>query len=337
MVEGRPIPAIFLYKDPQGSKYSYNILDGKQRLESLMLFVGDKRADINIPQWRKHFFQPSHQKHGNFVVKLNSGAVSFRDLDEAVVRDFMEYAIPTIEINLTAETTLDEIISLFVDINQYGEKVRRFDIVKALAKNPLLDSVWHLVAEKQMRGKDVFYRQKRSPFTKVLKTLQVVDNIVETNAQTDRIWERLLEIALYARTNKHVAPTQILKGFISGTGDKEKLSVLETKKLREVFNFLSSAYADKAISGARLAKDQTHFYTMVTSIMGASLLATYGANDLKRRLKAFAVALDSPTQLPDKKLAKSMQAYMEEAKTQTTHINRREKRQDLFIGLIEAL
>ena len=26
IVQGRPIPAIFLYKDPQGSRYSYNIL-----------------------------------------------------------------------------------------------------------------------------------------------------------------------------------------------------------------------------------------------------------------------------------------------------------------------
>ena len=40
MVQGRPIPAIFLYKEASGSKYSYNILDGKQRLESLLLFVG---------------------------------------------------------------------------------------------------------------------------------------------------------------------------------------------------------------------------------------------------------------------------------------------------------
>src|SRR5580704_5788090 len=43
MVQGRPIPAIFLYKEASGSKYSYNILDGKQRLESLLLFVGGER------------------------------------------------------------------------------------------------------------------------------------------------------------------------------------------------------------------------------------------------------------------------------------------------------
>src|ERR1043166_8890297 len=35
IVKGRPIPAIFLYKEAAGSQFSYNILDGKQRLESL--------------------------------------------------------------------------------------------------------------------------------------------------------------------------------------------------------------------------------------------------------------------------------------------------------------
>ena len=46
MVAGKPIPAIFLYKEASGSKYSYNILDGKQRLESLILFIGSSRSDL---------------------------------------------------------------------------------------------------------------------------------------------------------------------------------------------------------------------------------------------------------------------------------------------------
>src|SRR5579883_2945510 len=48
IVMGRPIPAIFLYKQADGSKYSYNILDGKQRLESLLLFIGGKRSDVKV-------------------------------------------------------------------------------------------------------------------------------------------------------------------------------------------------------------------------------------------------------------------------------------------------
>jgi len=36
MVQGKPIPAVFLYKEASGARYSYNILDGKQRIESVM-------------------------------------------------------------------------------------------------------------------------------------------------------------------------------------------------------------------------------------------------------------------------------------------------------------
>src|SRR5713101_877018 len=55
ILQGKPIPAIFLYKEPAGTKYSYNILDGKQRLESIILFVGNERADWSIPKWKGYF------------------------------------------------------------------------------------------------------------------------------------------------------------------------------------------------------------------------------------------------------------------------------------------
>src|SRR5437660_11463474 len=45
MVMGRPIPAIFLYKEGSGSKYQYNILDAKQRLENVLLFTSNERPE----------------------------------------------------------------------------------------------------------------------------------------------------------------------------------------------------------------------------------------------------------------------------------------------------
>ena len=46
IVQGRPIPAIFLYKEASGSRYSYNILDGKQRLESIILFIANRSGGL---------------------------------------------------------------------------------------------------------------------------------------------------------------------------------------------------------------------------------------------------------------------------------------------------
>jgi hypothetical protein len=147
IVNGLPIPAIFLYKEEAGSKYSYNILDGKQRLESLLLFIGNKRADVFIRDVTKYFFHEKERKFVDFSIDVDGSKTTFEDLPEEAVRDFREYAIPTIEINLTDDTSLDEIIDLFIDINQSGVEVNRFAIVKAMgSKNPLLSSVFALIA-----------------------------------------------------------------------------------------------------------------------------------------------------------------------------------------------
>lgn len=190
----RPIPAIFLYKDEAGSKYSYNILDGKQRLESIVMFIGEDNDALAIKTWNKYIFGREHRRSVGFAVDLKDGKGKrkFSEFDEKMIRDLREYPIPTIEIALNENTSLDEIISLFVDINQYGAKVTRLNIVRAMKqKDPLLKDVYALVAEKQQRYQDVFTKKKKSSFVAVLKKLNVVTSISDSDAQADRMWEKL--------------------------------------------------------------------------------------------------------------------------------------------------
>jgi hypothetical protein len=264
IVSGRPIPAIFLYKEADGSKYTYNILDGKQRLESLLLFIGAKRSDVKIKAVLSYFYHDKEKELVDFQIDLNNRKATFAELPDDVVRDFLEYSIPTIEITLDDETSLDEIINLFVDINQQGVKVNRFDIVKAIGReNPLLRSVLDLIASKQERRKDVFFKKKRTSFTRVLDRLQVVRNLDAPNQKVDRMWERLFEIVLFCRTGKHRAPGQILKSFIRSKIDdseKKKITRAELKTLKIVFGFLANCYSRSALGSSRLATDQPHFY-----------------------------------------------------------------------------
>jgi len=172
IVNGRPIPAIFLYKEAEGSKYTYNILDGKQRLESLLMFIGSSRPDVKINDVKGYFYSKREKESVGFYIAHEGKNQTFRQLSEAVVRDFREYAIPTIEIDLDVESSLDEVINLFVDINQQGEKVKRFDIVKAIGRgNKLLSSSLDLIATKQRRKNDIFYKKRHTVFTRVLQRL----------------------------------------------------------------------------------------------------------------------------------------------------------------------
>jgi hypothetical protein len=339
IVQGRPIPAIFLYKEASGSRYSYNILDGKQRLESLILFIGSRREDFKVQRWDRYFFSKGDRKDVDFRIDLPDGRQSFKDLDEAVIRDFREYAIPTIEINLTDESSLDEIINLFVDINQQGVPVNRFDIVKAMGRtNALLRSVFGLVAIEQRRGEDVYYKPIRNDFTFVLKRLQIVDNLADDNSRVDRMWERLLEIALFQRTRKHRKPVEILKSFISLREKQAKLTAVEKGKLRKLFTVLATAYRTSELKDTRLATDQTHFYVMITSLIGSdsnlngeSELLAFDESDLVRQLVSFGKIIDGISPMPKSRtLARVIRRYLDLSTKQTTDVSRREERQKLF-------
>ena len=346
MVTSRPIPAIFLYKEPDGSQFSYNILDGKQRLESLILFIGTRRADLSVQNVKDYFFEQKEKKQANYSIILEGKKVSFKDLSEAMIREFREYAIPTIEIDFDDETSLDEIINLFVDINQQGEKVKRFDIVKAIGnQSPLLQSVFDLMASQQGRKQDVHFKKKNTVFTRVLQMLQTVQNATDANQKVDRIWERLVEIALFCRTNNHRAPRDILKSFIKskGSGGKDAGAVTdaELSKLKKVFAFLDKCYKQTNFGKTRLARDVPQFYTMVTCLLSSDLLAADGSPPdypgVKRKLLEFANFLDSTKTPADEELAKTITHYKQVAARRTTDPGQRKIRQDTFLQIMAKL
>lgn len=340
ILQGKPIPAIFLYKEPAGSKYSYNILDGKQRLESLILFIGNERKDLGIPQWKRYFFSEKHRKEVGFSVEMSGEATTFADLDDPAIRELREYSIPTIEITLNDESTLDDMISLFVDINQYGVKVNRFDIVKAMGRNdPLLMDVFKLIAEEQKRGEDIFYRTKRTPFTNILKTINVIQKLADQKSQVDRMWERMLEIVQFSRTLKHRKPVEILKSFISKPDQPSPLlRPSEEKQLKRIFTFLGHAYKESPLAATKLAVDQTHFYSMVTAIIGGKLLEEYDPSALMSKLVRFSNVLEEKEILPDGHMAiDSIKKYQALSVKQTTDVSRREDRQKQMITAIALL
>jgi len=337
IVLGRPIPAVFLYKEAYGSKYTYNILDGKQRLESLILFITDSRTDVRIDKWARYFFDNAHQKAAGFSVELSNGDYSFSKLPDAEVREFREYAIPTVEITLDDESSLDEVISLFVDINQQGVAVNRFDIVKAMYKGgPLMKSVFSLLALEQKRGQDIYYRPKKNEFTNVLKRLQIVENVGAPNSKVDKMWEKLMELSLFVRTKTHRKPATILKEFIAAKKlAHPKLNGKEIAQLRRVFAFMASLRT--SLGGSRIFTDQVHSYTVITSLLRTEFLDTQGDGPVRRKLKKYAALLDGNAQPQSRSIGKRMKEYREISAKQTTDISRRQLRDEIFVHLFSLL
>jgi len=346
IVQGKPIPAVFLYKELEKDRYSYYILDGKQRIESLILFIASQTKGagmrMSIPAWASYFSMPKDRKHAYFWIDLpGEGKVKFDQLPEAVVANLGEYSLSTIEITLTGETSLDEVIDLFVDINQEGEPVKRFDVVKAIGTdNPLLQSVFDLIALEEHRKQDIRYKGKNNEFTYVLKALSQIAKVPDGNAKVDRVWERLLEVVFYVRARRHRQPTDILRSFLrtrsqSDSTPEKAITSAETKTIRRLFRFLKSAYRAGLVDTA-LAKDQTHFYTMFTSLLSDDLLDKYDDTVLQQKLIKMArlIAVPPPAKSP---LSKPIAEYMERSLRQTTHPGRRDERQKLFTTIIGLL
>lgn len=333
VVRGRPIPAIFLYREASGDKYEYNILDGKQRLESLILFIGNQRPSLQVKDIAKYFFEKKLRDAANFKIDIGGKKQGLKDLDDDLFRELQEYVIPTIEIALSEDhpSALDEMINLFVDINSYGVQVKRFDIVKAMSKDKLLSGAFNLVAQREKRGKDVLYKAKKNEFTGVLKTLQVVESLRDANSKVDRMWELLVEIVLFIRTKKHRNPVEILKSFIRvGEKGQQRISASETSQLRRLFKFLVAAYKPDVLRKSRLATNQIHFYTMVTSIISSNLLDEISRDQLIRKLAIFGEMVDEKVTSP-KNLAKALRSYRDLSQRQTTHVSRREEREKNFV------
>lgn len=270
--------------------------------------------------------------------------LTFKQLPDEWVRDFREYAIPTIEIDLDDETSLDEIVDLFVDINQQGEKVKRFDIVKAIGKkNKVLQSVLHMVAQEQTRANDKYFKKKDTAYTRVLSRLQIVQK-ADDNQKVDRMWERLFEIVLFNRTGKHRQPSQILKTFIKAeeSADASALKQQEKARLQRCFNFLDACYAQTDLGDTRLARDLPHFYTMITTLLSSTLLDAEGAPPaypkVRQKLLSFAQMLAEDAEKPaDKATVKALEEYRQAATKQTTHPGRRATRQQRMLEIMAKL
>lgn len=333
----KPIPAIFLYKEERGSMYTYNILDGKQRVESLILFIASKRPDFKIEKWRTFFSDTNDRKDENFTVKLNNHNYSIDKLPEDIMRDFREYQIPTVEIIMDDNTELDEIISLFVDINQQGVKVKRFDIVKAMRRDSkILLQTYNMVAYAK-KAKDPMPQLYKNSITKVIKNLSVIDKTGDRQAKTDKIWEKLTEIAVFSKTKKHVKPSQILKGFINKRDfTSTSLNRVETASIRKAFNFLQVLYRDATVKESPMAKDQIHFYTSVTSIINNNLLTAYTQEELIRKCTAFSKIFTPNWTSPNRVIKSKVKEYLELSKRSTADVDNRNKRQDIFLYLMDA-
>ena len=114
--QGYPIPSIFIYRheDERTGKVVFEVIDGKQRIESLLMYTGLKKglfaAPVQLPDWE----EPRE--------------LLWRQLRKMKRQSILEeYQIQTIEVT----GVLSDIIELFVRINSTGNALTPQEIKNA--------------------------------------------------------------------------------------------------------------------------------------------------------------------------------------------------------------
>lgn len=109
LLGGFPIPAIFLYRRHDGRKPCYDVIDGKQRLETIFRFMGAMRGAFSVK---------AEVPGLDGVQQFSSTSLKRNRQQMALVRPRLDgYRIPVIEV----DGDLCDIIELFVRINSTGK------------------------------------------------------------------------------------------------------------------------------------------------------------------------------------------------------------------------
>ncbi len=236
-------------------------------------------------------------------------------------------------------TSLEELVSLFVDINSEGVPVTRFDVVKSLLErnDALFSQVFDLIALSQLRKKKSrYYRAKNTNFTFVMKRLSVVRRLADPNMRVDRMWERLMEIALFTRYKKHRAPAEILKAFIKAPKDQRnaRLTKAELRTLRGAFDYIATIYRRvPSFMNSKFATDQPQFYTMITLLLSTDIMERFTAVQFGKKLVEIRKVLDREVEAP-KEMEEDIKQYEDASTKQTTHPARRDRRQVTLENLL---
>ena len=227
LLQNYPIPSVFLYRQNENGKLRYDVIDGKQRLETVLMFQG-------VGHFRGH----------RFGAKLRiSPDAGVEEWDWQKIRKrghehrLMGYKFQTVEIT----GDLADIMDLFVRINSTGKRLTGAEKRKAkFFHSDFLKQAGRL-AKKKYR----FFLENRILSTGQIRRMKHVELVCELMAS----------IQAKAPINKKIA----LDGVIGGQGIDQRLLRKSVQETIRILNLVKKMFPD--IKTTRFA-NSVDFYSL---------------------------------------------------------------------------
>lgn len=310
-----PLPAVFLYCEKERGKLKYSVIDGKQRLETLLGFLGYLRGErfearIEVPG------MDGVQKVSAQTLKSNKAH------RERLWPHFMSYRIPVIEV----AGPLSDIIKVFVSINSTGKPLTRQEqrkanysgsglLVEATRLANKLEPYWLQVG---VMSTQQIARMKHVEFAAELLVTAETGDVINKKAPVDKVME-----------TSSMTPAQIRNASARIIG--------AVNNVKRMFPDLRSTRF----------KQLTDYYSLVVLV---AKLAQEGAilTDKKRNqlawdlLQAFSVEVDRIRELQRKLLATKPDTevyrdYLLTVSQMTDDVSQRRRREQILRGLIGSI
>jgi len=242
-----PLPAIFLYKRTENGDFVYDVVDGKQRLESIFRFMRIMRptfeAQVQLPDAEKAEYMGwpkiKSKKHSHL---------------------FTTYKLPVVEI----DGNLGDIIDVFVRINSTGKALTRQEQRHArYYRTPFLREAARIAS----RFAAFFQRHDIITRSQISRMKHV-----------ELVCELMLSLEKNDVLNKKTALDKVMSANIDGRGLR-RMAGMTTRTLRNIGRMFPK------LRETRLCK-QTDFYTLAV-LIGKFDRERMILSDRKRNRKAW--------------------------------------------------
>ncbi|MEK7747770.1 MAG: DUF262 domain-containing protein, partial [Nitrospirota bacterium] len=304
-----PLPAIFLYRREEDGRYIYDVIDGKQRIESILMFMGEMRGIYSLKTQL-----PSSEE---------SEQVDYKKLCKRKLQHLITgYRIPVIEV----DGDIGDIIDVFVRINSTGKALTPQEKRRAKYYNsPFLKE-----ADRLARRYESYFKEMDILSTEQMSRMKHVELICEL----------MLSIHQGDVINKKTALDRVMKTNGFNSRDILKASSRTTMALNRVKTVFPKLHTTRFTKGA-------DFFSLVVLIakfeeegmiltdrerngLAWDLLVTFSnkVDDLREQQRKV------ETVKPDQELYRK---YLHTVIQATDEYNQRKSRENILRGILESL